>query len=41
MVAYHDPHRMETIPLHAVSPKPFDWELFTRMHGAELPNDTV
>ena len=41
MVAYHDPHRMETIPLHAVSPKPFDWELFTRMHGAELPHQSV
>lgn len=37
MVAYRDSHTLETIPLHALSPKPFDWELFTRMHGAELP----
>jgi 6-phosphofructokinase 1 len=36
MVAYHDSNRIEMIPLHAVSPKPFDWELFTRMHGTEL-----
>jgi 6-phosphofructokinase 1 len=36
MVAYHDSNRIETIPLHALSPKPFDWELFTRMHGTEL-----
>ncbi len=24
------------IPLHAVHPKPFDWELFARMHGTDL-----
>jgi 6-phosphofructokinase 1 len=24
----------EAIPLHAVSPKPFDWAMFARMHGA-------
>jgi 6-phosphofructokinase 1 len=24
---------VEPIPLHALAPKPFDWELFTRMHG--------
>lgn len=24
---------IKTIPLHAVSPKPFDWQLFVRMHG--------
>ncbi|MEW6324031.1 MAG: 6-phosphofructokinase [Nitrospirota bacterium] len=28
---------LEPIPLHAVAPKPFDWELFARMHGAEPP----
>jgi len=26
---------VETIPLHAVAPKPFDWELFSRIHGIE------
>jgi 6-phosphofructokinase 1 len=36
MVAYRDSNQLETIPLHALSPKPFDWELFSRMHGAEL-----
>ena len=36
MIAYRDSNTLETIPLHALSPKPFDWELFTRMHGAEL-----
>ncbi|HNG55171.1 MAG TPA: 6-phosphofructokinase, partial [Nitrospira sp.] len=41
MVAYHDSNRIETIPLHAVSPKPFDWELFTRMHVTELQHDRV
>jgi 6-phosphofructokinase 1 len=41
MVAYHDSNRLETIPLHAVAPKPFDWELFTRMHGTELAPDRV
>jgi 6-phosphofructokinase 1 len=29
---------VETIPLHAVKPKPFDWELFARIHGSELPH---
>ncbi|MGI9533951.1 MAG: 6-phosphofructokinase [Thermodesulfobacteriota bacterium] len=24
---------VEPIPLHAVTPKPFDWQLFVRMHG--------
>jgi len=36
MVAYRDQSRIETIPLHAVTAKQFDWELFTRMHGNEL-----
>jgi 6-phosphofructokinase 1 len=26
---------VETIPLHAVAPKPFDWELYSRIHGIE------
>ncbi len=41
MVAYRDSTTLETIPLHALSPKPFDWELFTRMHGSELPFEKV
>ncbi|MGD9852124.1 MAG: 6-phosphofructokinase [Nitrospirales bacterium] len=36
MLAYQDPGTIQPIPLHAVSPKPFDWELFARMHGTEL-----
>lgn len=28
---------IQSIPLHAVAPKPFDWELFARMHGSDLP----
>jgi len=27
---------VDAIPLHAVAPKPFDWELFARMHGTDL-----
>ena len=27
---------VEAVPLHAVKPKPFDWELFARVHGSEL-----
>ena len=27
---------IEAIPLHAVAPKPFDWELYSRMHGTDL-----
>ena len=26
---------VDPIPLHAVEPKPFDWQLFTRMHGGQ------
>ncbi len=37
MLAYQDPGTIQPIPLHAVAPKPFDWELFGRMHGTELP----
>jgi 6-phosphofructokinase 1 len=29
---------VEPIPLHALAPKPFDWELFARMHGSDLPS---
>jgi 6-phosphofructokinase 1 len=36
MLAYRDPGNIQPIPLHAVAPKPFDWELFARMHGTEL-----
>jgi len=28
---------VEAIPLHNVAPRPFDWEIFARMHGSELP----
>lgn len=34
MVAYREQGSVEPIPLHAVAPKPFDWELFARMHGS-------
>ncbi len=27
----------EALPLHAVAPKPFDWAVFGRMHGAAIP----
>ncbi len=37
MVAYREPGTIEAIPLHAVAPKQFDWEIFARMHGSELP----
>ena len=35
MIAYRDHAAVEAIPLHALAPKPFDWELFMRMHGRE------
>jgi len=35
MVAYRERGAIETIPLHAVAPKQFDWDLFARMHGSE------
>ncbi|MBI3609041.1 MAG: 6-phosphofructokinase [Nitrospirae bacterium] len=28
---------INAIPLHAVAAKPFDWAVFARMHGTELP----
>ncbi len=37
MLAYREPGAIENIPLHAVAPKQFDWEVFARMHGTELP----
>jgi 6-phosphofructokinase 1 len=37
MLAYQGSGTIQAIPLHAVVPKPFDWELFARMHGTELP----
>lgn len=36
MLAYRDQATIGTIPLHAVTAKPFNWELFARMHGSEL-----
>ncbi|HJU04652.1 MAG TPA: 6-phosphofructokinase [Nitrospiraceae bacterium] len=35
MLAYREQRVIETIPLHAVAPKPFDWNVFARMHGSE------
>lgn len=35
MLAYREPGTIEPIPLHAIAPKPFDWDLFARMHGSE------
>ena len=37
LLAYKEPGHITPIPLHAVAPKPFDWEVFARMHGTELP----
>jgi 6-phosphofructokinase 1 len=37
MLAYREAGAIEAIPLHAVAPKPFDWEVFARMHGSDLP----
>lgn len=37
MLAYREPGTIEPIALHAIAPKPFDWEVFARMHGTELP----
>ncbi|WP_447978558.1 6-phosphofructokinase [Candidatus Nitrospira bockiana] len=35
MLAYRGPQHIEPIPLHALAPKPFNWNLFSRMHGGE------
>lgn len=37
MLAYREAGAIENVPLHAVAPKQFDWEVFARMHGTELP----
>jgi 6-phosphofructokinase 1 len=37
MVAYREPTRIDAIPLHALAPKPFDWEVFSLMHGRDIP----
>ena len=37
LLAYRERATIEAIPLHAVAPKQFDWDLFARMHGSELP----
>lgn len=36
MLGYRERGAIETIPLHAVASKQFDWALFGRMHGSEL-----
>ncbi len=36
MMAYRERGTIEAIPLHAVKPKQFDWEVFARMHGSAL-----
>ncbi len=41
MLAYRDFGTIQPIPLHAVAPKPFDWEVFARMHGTELPRNKI
>jgi 6-phosphofructokinase 1 len=35
MLAFRERGAIEAIPLHAVAPKQFDWDLFARMHGSE------
>lgn len=29
---------IQAVPLHHVEPRPFDWEIFARMHGLDLPD---
>jgi 6-phosphofructokinase 1 len=36
MLAYREPGMIEPVPLHAVAPKQFDWDVFARMHGTGL-----
>ena len=36
MLAYRERGAIEAIPLHALAVKPFDWDVFARMHGSEL-----
>lgn len=35
MLAYREPRAIDAIPLHAIAAKPFDWNVFARMHGSE------
>jgi 6-phosphofructokinase 1 len=37
LLAWNRSGEVEPIPLHALAPKPFDWELFGLMHGSDLP----
>jgi 6-phosphofructokinase 1 len=36
MLAHRAPQTIEPIPLHAIAAKPFNWNLFTRMHGKDI-----
>lgn len=36
MLAYWEPGTIVPIPLHAIATKPFDWDLFARMHGNDV-----
>ncbi len=36
MLAYREPTTVQSVPLHAVAAKPFDWEVFARMHGSDV-----
>jgi len=36
MLAYRERGAIEAIPLHALTAKQFDWDVFARMHGSEL-----
>ena len=35
MLAYREQQVIEPIPLHAIAAKPFNWNIFSRMHGNE------
>jgi 6-phosphofructokinase 1 len=35
LLAYRERGAIAPIPLHAVTPKQFDWDVFTRMHGSD------
>jgi 6-phosphofructokinase 1 len=41
LVAWNQSNQAEPIPLHALAPKPFDWELFGQMHGSDLPESPL
>ena len=40
MLAYREPTAVQIVPLHAVAAKPFDWEVFARMHGSDVARGT-